>query len=412
MMRKFILELGNKYRLEDTELNRPKQFRGEHPGLILQRLLAEQLPPDDESPQQAKEQKKRALAERQAIFHSSINAASNPEVLELYKIAYGRWKQEIDHKELTTSTVLQTPEKSRLIVGLGTENVLETGIRLHHTYGMPILPGSALKGLAAHYCGQVWGERDSESPSENAFHFRSARQEDKKSNRKAEPAGKYHNLLFGTTDESGCIIFHDGWFVPDSESEPLKLDVMTPHHSGWNNVENPEPPTDFDSPIPVPFLSVAGRFHVAVSWCGPEDYDKSVSWTEMTFGLLLDALCGPVDPETKQRVSAAAFGIGGKTTSGYGRMTETEPGKRKKPFSASALGLPTVGSIVEASLLDAPKKDKPWRAKITLRSGKDLAGPIEGNAPVTPKAGQTARVIVIEIAENKIRYQWPLPAKK
>ena len=32
----------------------------------------------------------------------------------------------------------------RLIVGLGGDNVLETGITLHHTYGVPIIPGSAM----------------------------------------------------------------------------------------------------------------------------------------------------------------------------------------------------------------------------------------------------------------------------
>ncbi len=39
----------------------------------------------------------------------------------------------------------------RMVIGLGGENVLETGITLHHTYGTPLIPGTALKGLASHY---------------------------------------------------------------------------------------------------------------------------------------------------------------------------------------------------------------------------------------------------------------------
>jgi CRISPR-associated protein Cmr6 len=52
--------------------------------------------------------------------------------------------------------------QGRLIVGLGGDNVLETGLTLHHTYGVPLIPGNALKGLAAHYCDQVWGQADAE----------------------------------------------------------------------------------------------------------------------------------------------------------------------------------------------------------------------------------------------------------
>jgi len=84
---------------------------------------------------------------------------------------------------------------------------------------------------------------------------------------------------------------------------------MTPHHSGWNNVENPEPPTDFDSPIPVPFLSVAGKFLVAVSWHGPIS-DHAKRWMELAISLLRDALFD--------------WGVGGKTTSGYGRFDQAK----------------------------------------------------------------------------------------
>jgi CRISPR-associated protein Cmr6 len=271
-----------------TQLPQARQRLDAHPGLLLQRYVAH---PADGST--AWQQAKPAIQD----------AARTATPCELYKAAFDRWKQSLP--ELTVADELQT--LGRLIVGLGTENVLETGIRLHHTYGMPILPGLALKGLAAHYCDQVWGERDNSNPSDDVVKFRGPRKEDRANNRPAEPQGQYHKLLFGTTDDSGCIIFHDAWFVPDSESEPLKLDVMTPHHSGWNNVEKPEPPTDFDSPVPVPFLSVSGKFHVAVSWCGPAS-NKAEAWRDTAMDCL--------------RAALFHWGIGGKTTSGYGRFDE------------------------------------------------------------------------------------------
>lgn len=271
-----------------------------HPGLLLQRYVAH---PADVSEQWS--QAKRDI----------LAAARGTIPCELYKAAYDRWEKSLP--DLTASTELQTA--GRLIVGLGSENVLETGIRLHHTFGLPIIPGSALKGLAAHYCDQVWG-------CEDKRHKKPTPTEDKAyrlflAGKGPKPNDNFHRLLFGNTDDSGCIVFHDAWFVPGSEKHPLKLDVMTPHHSGWNNVDKPEPPTDFDSPIPVPFLSVAGKFLVAVSWHGPEHKDAS-NWTKRALNLLCEALCD--------------WGVGGKTSSGYGRFDREKLEAARKEQEALA----------------------------------------------------------------------------
>ncbi|RME57088.1 MAG: type III-B CRISPR module RAMP protein Cmr6, partial [Deltaproteobacteria bacterium] len=41
--------------------------------------------------------------------------------------------------------------EERLSIGFGTESALETGITLHRLYGMPYLPGSAIKGVTRHH---------------------------------------------------------------------------------------------------------------------------------------------------------------------------------------------------------------------------------------------------------------------
>jgi CRISPR-associated protein Cmr6 len=277
--------------------------------------------------------------EKRAILQAAINAAQNEEMRDLYNTAYQRWQKSLP--QLMVANELQT--LGRLIVGLGSENVLETGIRLHHTYGMPILPGSALKGLAAHYCNQVWG--DEKNPK-----FRKPSPEDEKAYRKwldnqgPDPGDNYHRLLFGTTDDGGCIVFHDAWFVPDSEKDPLKLDVMTPHHPKW--LDGSVPPTDFDSPIPVPFLSVAGKFQVAVSWHGPTS-DKARNWTQRALECLRDALFH--------------WGVGGKTSSGYGRFDqekwEDDEARSQREAEQKRIDAEKAAALAVMSPLDRSIKD-------------------------------------------------------
>jgi len=52
--------------------------------------------------------------------------------------------------EFKGAEIFPEKTKSRLIVGLGDESVYETSIRLHRNYGVPYIPGSALKGITKH----------------------------------------------------------------------------------------------------------------------------------------------------------------------------------------------------------------------------------------------------------------------
>lgn len=181
----------------------------------------------------------------------------------------------------------------RLIIGLGNEAVLETSISLHRTYGVPLIPGSALKGLASSFAHR-WLEGDG---------WRKAKDK--------TPPGAWHQELFGDTSISGVVTFFDALYVPGSghNGQALWADVLTVHHQDYynkfdpNNPEKQRPPADWDSPVPVPLISATGSFLIALA--GPEN------WVSLAYDILEQAL--------------KLEGIGAKTSSGYGRLTLENP---------------------------------------------------------------------------------------
>lgn len=354
--------------------------RDSHPGLLLQRYLHESATGDIGKPEHKRQ-----------VLDASIDSAMNTESQALYRAAYSRWKRELDRMELTAANDLQT--QGRLIVGLGSENVLETGIRLHHTYGMPILPGSALKGLAAHYCDQVWGPTDKRfkkpTKAEDEGYRKFLAGKGPKANE-----DNFHRLLFGNTDDNGCITFHDAWYIPDSSPRPLVLDVMTPHHPKW--LDGSVPPTDFDSPVPVPFLSVSGRFRVAVSWHGPAS-DKANNWTELARSLLCDAL--------------KDWGVGGKTSSGYGRLIEPETTRVTPPpvGPANPPSMPVGQGSVKVTVLE--RREAGGKVSfIVQEEGKQKGVLMYGKSPENlPEINSTIVVYRNNNDPRNPQYRWDPP---
>lgn len=253
-----------------------------HAGLVLDKGLEEQ-------------QTGTGGSEARKRLFDKLCGASSPEP---YKPAFQRWQAVVQALPNTVSQVMKT--KGRLIVGLGGESVLETGLTLHHTYGVPFIPGSALKGLARHYAEQVLG-------------ITASKDSNKSLDKLSEPE-RHHRVLFGTTDDAGYVTFMDALYVPGSapSDQPLVLDTITTHHPKYYTGGQTQWPWDFDDPNPVSFISVRGSFLVAVQ--GPTE-----EWAKLAMDILTKAL--------------QDYGIGGKTSSGYGKLA---PGTAPPPPDVKA----------------------------------------------------------------------------
>ncbi len=193
--------------------------------------------------------------------------------------------------------LLKLTFRGRVIVGIGEETVRETGIHLLRAWGMPVIPGSSLKGLcqATAHRSEVegWKKPPLDASDEEG------------------PESREHRLsrqLFGTVEAAGWVTFHDAWWEP-TKKPPLHLDVMTVHHPDYYTKGSHPSPAETDSPIPISFVSSTGTFLAALS--GPPLWvDAAVRWLKKGLG---------------------EEGIGAKTAVGYGRgEVEVVPTRRER----------------------------------------------------------------------------------
>lgn len=167
----------------------------------------------------------------------------------------------------------------RMIIGLGAAHPQETSMTLHHIYGIPYIPGSAIKGVTRH-----WVILDKFNNDE----------------KKAEKNEEFKQI-FGIQDKQGKVIFFDAY--PAGEIK-LKIDVMTPHYGPYySDTSGKTPPADYHNPNPIKFLTVEKtKFKFFLASKDDDLRKKAFQW-------LKEAL--------------EKYGIGAKTYLGYG-FFETE----------------------------------------------------------------------------------------
>jgi len=191
----------------------------------------------------------------------------------------------------------------RLIIGLGASHPQETSMTLHHTYGIPYIPGSAVKGITRHWIVLKFADdiaRETKEDFEKIIDkISSAIESDYDINRQIDEINFKDILdIFGTQKHEGKIIFFDAFPI---ENIKLKTDIMNPHYPDYYTKN--EPPTDWQSPRPIKFLTIDSntKFQFYIAGKDKELLDK-------TKKLLIEALKN--------------YGIGAKTSLGYGIFEE------------------------------------------------------------------------------------------
>jgi len=199
--------------------------------------------------------------------------------------------------------------ESRLIVGLGSASILETSITLHRIYGFPYIPGSAVKGVIRHYA--IWklaNGIDEEEPNKKIKEIDKVLSKGGKPNNwsnwdiKLQEMFYKLQIIFGSEKTKGAVIFFD---VLPLGFPKLEVDIMNPHYSEY--YQGDFPPTDYLTPNPIPFLTVAPNqrfiFPLAID-------------LKMIGNFKAKELLEDIGNFLKQALKN--FGIGAKTSIGYG----------------------------------------------------------------------------------------------
>lgn len=174
------------------------------------------------------------------------------ECLANYKISdkqfYSRAKKHYENIKLLLKgeNTRQIKLKSdwRLIVGLGNKSVYETSITLHHIYGIPYIPASAIKGVVRSWIiTSVFNNKEEDAIQNKIFCDIFGCPE------KVEKAKSYYKKSM-----EGKIIFFDAFPTSKPNIEP---DIMNNHYQPY--YDKKAPPADYHSPIPISFLTVKDK---------------------------------------------------------------------------------------------------------------------------------------------------------
>lgn len=214
-----------------------------------------------------------------------LQAIAKQEVSSSYKTAFENWE-----KALSNAIKIEATTLTPLAVGLGISSPLENGLAIHHTYGTPYLPGSAIKGLLRRAADR-YGLSEEE---------------------KGVLLGEGPDAKRKSQGSASHLVYWDGWLDPKSD-KPFQQDVITVHHQSYYGSRGESWPTDFDDPTPVAFLSVRPKtkFVLALSSASTNSNDWVFKAAEMLeWGL-------------------GNLGLGGKTNAGYGYFEVKLPEKPK-----------------------------------------------------------------------------------
>jgi CRISPR-associated protein Cmr6 len=223
------------------------------------------------------------------------------------------------------STEIKLKPDWRLTLGLGGASVFETDITLHHTYGVPYIPASSIKGVVRSYIIEEQFDNDEAAAimdevfcdifgcsKEHEIHIKG---NDGKV-RKNKKLSWYGKNMPKKPERRGAIHFFDA-FPMETKDIQISMDIMNVHYKDYYDAvkkdgkykeEKVKPPADWSNPTIINFLTIK----------------------KATFQFLLASKDGnlttlKIQEKTIEEWLTEALenhGIGAKTAVGYGYMSK------------------------------------------------------------------------------------------
>lgn len=235
--------------------------------------------------------------EQKAEFYKKI-ASQFKFPPDLVEVNYQRWQQIVQsfhHRKSFTAT----PEW-RMVVGLGQTSILETSMTLDRTTGIPVIPGSALKGLAASYALLCVLKKTNRIDEVEEVYQKYRKKEI------SELSENYQEFIsiFGYQGQAGNVIFLDA--VP-TKPPKLEPDIMNNHYPDYyGDKTGKAAPTPYQNPNPVYFLTLGKSSQFAFAVASRTQNGESQSLVNCACEWLQSGL--------------SELGIGAKTAAGYGYL--------------------------------------------------------------------------------------------
>lgn len=237
-----------------------------------------------------------------------INTIANVTASDLYLLAFNRWLDATHEDGNDNFATVTAKVDGRLFTGLSLGGTLETGATTHHTYGMPMLAGSSVKGAVRSYTEHLFAERN----EDGTLKFEKSDNTNKIIVQ--EQKQQILDLLFGADNDdgdddsqgdAGYLIWHDAWWIPmvndqgslltGNDYKPFVGDVVTVHHPKYYNRELDEA-LNMENPVPNQQVAIQGSFYFVI--------EGEQKWVHFARELLKETL--------------ANVGLGSKGSSGYG----------------------------------------------------------------------------------------------
>jgi len=237
-----------------------------------------------------------------------VDKKGNPEIdtlpnysnLDIKAIAK-KHEKTIKNLNLDTKSIILKPEW-RMVIGLGNESVYETSMTLHHIYGIPYIPGSAIKGVVRSYLIIKMFGKD----TNGSLDLKKAEERALQDKTFCDIFGCPEPSYYGKA-KKGKIIFFDAF--PSSNPE-LEVDIMNPHFSPYYSDES-KPPADYHEPIPIHFLTVKNTEFTFIIGIDTKE-NENIKEGQFKDKTLLEITSACIKETLKEH------GIGAKTAVGYG----------------------------------------------------------------------------------------------